>query len=213
MGFDNACSSELHTPATTANFLSLLVSPITSYVSVLTLLAIPSYIPLLSIQSFATRASIGQAVVASVLKNGTIMETAEDVSGVLGLCAVLVKDQKDLGSTPQHPGANLTQQGPGQMGRVQRTNTQSQGNSMAHDLAEEQGWLARMVHLFRSDDLGTQFNVRLPSGAGLSRLVVPLMVVTILGAAFTGRTENSRRGRPENPLHFPTTHHMWHQVG
>ncbi|KAJ9119921.1 hypothetical protein QFC24_005404 [Naganishia onofrii] len=87
------------------------------------------------------------------------METAEDVSGVLGLCAVLVKDQKDVGSTPQHPGANLTQQGPGQIGRVTRTNTQSQVNSMAHDLAEEQGWLARMVHLFRSDDLGTQFDL------------------------------------------------------
>jgi vacuolar protein sorting-associated protein 35 len=141
-------SPELHTPATTANFLSLLLAPITSYVSVLTLLAIPNYIPLLSIQPFTTRASIGQAVVASVLKNGTVMETAEDVAGVLGLCAVLVKDQKETSG-----------QQSGQMGRGQRMGTQTQIALAGQDLAEEQGWLARMVHLFRSDDLATQFEV------------------------------------------------------
>lgn len=84
------------------------------------------------------------------------METAEDVSGVLGLCAVLVKDQKELGSMPQQSGPSSAHQGPG---RVQRTSTQSQVNSTGQDLAEEQGWLARMVHLFRSDDLATQFEV------------------------------------------------------
>lgn len=149
------CSPELHTPATTANFLALLLAPITSYVSVLTLLAIPNYIPLLSIQPFTTRASIGQAVVASVLKNGTVMETAQDVSGVLGLCAVLVKDQKETaGNAPPPPGST-----PGQLGRGQRMGTQGQLALAGQDLAEEQGWLARMVHLFRSDDLATQFEV------------------------------------------------------
>lgn len=29
----------------------------------------------------------------------------------------------------------------------------------AEELAEEQGWVARMVHLFRSDDLEVQFQV------------------------------------------------------
>ncbi|KAJ9093149.1 hypothetical protein QFC20_007197 [Naganishia adeliensis] len=149
-------SPELHTPATTANFLALLLAPITSYVSVLTLLAIPNYIPLLSIQSFTTRASIGQAVVASVLKNGTVMETAQDVSGVLGLCAVLVKDQKETaGNQPPPPPGSA----PGQLGRGQRMGTQSQIALAGQDLAEEQGWLARMVHLFRSDDLATQFEL------------------------------------------------------
>ncbi|KAJ9098972.1 hypothetical protein QFC19_006196 [Naganishia cerealis] len=108
---------------------------------------------------FTTRVSIGQAVVASVLKHGTIMETAEDVSGVLGLCAVLVKDQKETGPLPLQSGGNFAQQGSGQMGRPQRMNTQSQASSIGQDLAEEQGWLARMVHLFRSDDLGTQFEL------------------------------------------------------
>ncbi|CAD6591725.1 MAG: Vacuolar protein sorting-associated protein 35, partial [Tremellales sp. Tagirdzhanova-0007] len=80
---------------------------------------------------------IGQAVVSSVLKNNTLIETSEDVSGVLGLCGFLVKDQKDStigggrGRVPMDP----------------------------RGMAEEQGWVARMVHLFRSDNLVTQFEL------------------------------------------------------
>ena len=61
------------------------------------------------------------------------------MSGVLGLCEVLVKDQKDStigggrGRVPMDP----------------------------REMAEEQGWVARMVHLFRSDNLATQFEVSL----------------------------------------------------
>lgn len=126
----------MHSPQTTANILALLLAPITTYLSVLTLLAIPSYIPLLSVQPYTTRLSIGQAVVSSVLKNNTLIETAEDVSGVLGLCAVLIRDQKD-------PSGGLKQR-----------------QQVDHrEMAEEQGWVARMVHLFKSDDLETQFEV------------------------------------------------------
>ena len=133
-------SPDIHSPQTAANLLALILAPIQSYLSVLTLLAIPSYIPLLSLQSYTTRLSVGQAVVSSVLKNNTLIETPEDVSGVLGLCAVLVRDQKD-------PNA-----GPRQRQQVDH-----------RELAEEQGWVARMVHLFKSDSLETQFEVGLPS--------------------------------------------------
>lgn len=130
----------MHTPQTTANLFALLLSPVNSYLSVLTLLAIPSYTTLLAAQPYATRASVGHAVVSSVLKNDTLIETPEDVSGVLGLCNVLVKDNKD--STI------------GGGGRVR-----GQQQYDAREMAEEQGWVARMVHLFRSDDLQTQFSV------------------------------------------------------
>lgn len=83
------------------------------------------------------------------------METAQDVSGVLGLCAFLVKDQKDTAGTQPAPAGSA----PGQLGRGQRMGTQNQIALAGQDLAEEQGWLARMVHLFRSDDLATQFEV------------------------------------------------------
>ena len=119
---------------------ALLLAPVNSYLSVLTLLAIPSYTTLLATQPYATRASIGHAVVSSVLKNDTLIETPEDVSGVLSLCNVLVKDNKD--ST---------------IGGGGRPRGQQQYD--AREMAEEQGWVARMVHLFRSDDLQTQFDV------------------------------------------------------
>lgn len=186
----------MYTPATTANFLSLLLAPITSYVSVLTLLAIPNYIPLLSIQPFTTRASIGQAVVASVLKNGTVMETAEDVSGVLGLCAVLVKDQRETS-------AQTTQ--PGQMGRGQRMGTQTQIALAGQDLAEEQGWLARMVHLFRSDDLATQFEVS--DGDGGATTAADLF------SALASRAQDIRRGRTEDTVYVPAVDHVGYQAG
>ncbi|WWC86333.1 uncharacterized protein L201_001206 [Kwoniella dendrophila CBS 6074] len=136
-----AQNPDLHSPQTTANLLALILAPITSYLSILTLLAIPSYIPLLSVQPYSTRLSIGQAVVSSVLKNNTLIDSSEDVSGVLGLCAVLVKDQKDStigGGAPTRRGGQQVD---------------------IRELAEEQGWVARMVHLFKSDDLATQFEL------------------------------------------------------
>ena len=132
-------SPDLHSQPTTSALLSLLLAPITSYISILTLLAVPAYTPLLAVQPYATRLSIGQAVVSSVLKNNTQIETPEDVSGVLGLCQVLVKDQKE-----------------GNIGGQSRRQPVD-----IREMAEEQGWVARMVHLFRSDDLGVQFEVSL----------------------------------------------------
>lgn len=75
-----------------------------------------------------------------MLKNNTLIETSDDVTGVLGLCAVLVKDQKDHtigGGAPQRRGQTVDWR----------------------EMAEEQGWVARMVHLFRADDLGVQYEL------------------------------------------------------
>ncbi|KAI6137331.1 vacuolar protein sorting-associated protein 35 [Pisolithus sp. B1] len=131
-------SPDLHAPQTAANLAALLVAPINSYQSVLTLLAIPRYVPLLTQQLFSTRRSIAHSVVSSVLKNETLIETPRDVDGVLDLCHVLIKDQNDAIPTPGIGVVKETRQG---------------------DLAEEQGWVARMVHLFRAESLGTQFEL------------------------------------------------------
>lgn len=153
--FYSECSSlfspDLHTQQTTANLASLLVAPINSYQSVLTLLAIPNYVPLLTKQLFTTRRSIAHSIVSSVLKNETIIEAPEDVDGVLELCHVLIKDQTDSGAppAPNGQGANVRdvrRQGPYFMER--------------EEMAEEQGWVARMVHLFRAESLDVQFEVR-----------------------------------------------------
>ena len=142
-------SPDVHSPQTISNLASLLAAPINSYQSVLTLLAIPRYSSLLSQQPYSTRRSLSHAVISSILKNETIIETPEDVNGVLELCHVLIKDQSDSG-----PYAGITGQQPG--GKDSRR----QGSYPdREDIAEEQGWVARMVHLFRADSVDTQFEV------------------------------------------------------
>lgn len=152
-------SPDLHAPQTAANLAALLIAPINSYQSVLTLLAIPHYVPLLSQQLFSTRRSIAHSIISSVLKNETIIEAPEDVDGVLELCHVLIKDQTDSAVPPNSVSAKeVRRQGPYHTER--------------EDLAEEQGWVARMVHLFRADSLDVQFQVRYFSVSVLPRLIL-----------------------------------------
>ena len=136
-------SPDLHSQQTTSHLASLLLAPINSYQSVLTLLALPNYVPLLSAQPYATRRMLAHAIVSSVLKNETVIEDPEDVDGILELCQVLIREQHDAAPLP-----------PGTGGRRGTFNSGER-----EDVAEEQGWIARMVHLFRSESLGTQFEV------------------------------------------------------
>lgn len=145
-----ADSPDLHHPTTIQNLLALLLAPIASYVTALTLLALPSYLELLLVQSYATRRAVGNAVVASVLKNDIVIENPEDVKGLLDLCHVLMRDQRDKtlpSATASVTGARVASGGRGQAYDVE-------------EMAEEQGWIARMVHLFRAEDLEVQFKVR-----------------------------------------------------
>ncbi|KAF8972578.1 vacuolar protein sorting-associated protein 35 [Flammula alnicola] len=145
-----ADSPDLHAQQTTSNLASLLVAPINSYQSVLTLLAIPNYVPLLTKQLFTTRRSIAHSIVSSVLKNETIIEAPEDVDGVLELCHVLIKDQTDSGAPPAPNG---------QQANIRDVRRQGPYFMEREEMAEEQGWVARMVHLFRSESLDTQFEL------------------------------------------------------
>lgn len=143
------CSPDLHASLTTANLSALLLAPINSYQSVLTLLALERYSPLLTLQPFSTRRSLAHALISSVLKNETIIETPEDVNGILELCHVLIRDQQD-GTVSS---SSLASQASGRERR---------GGPYLHEkeeLAEEQGWIARMVHLFRAESLAVQFEV------------------------------------------------------
>ena len=42
---------------------------------------------------------------------------------------------------------------------TERRASQVQPASLLEDMAEEQGWVSRMVHLFKSDDLDVQLEV------------------------------------------------------
>jgi vacuolar protein sorting-associated protein 35 len=58
----------------------------------------------------------------------------------------LIKDQTDGSTGPQSSLKDVRRQGPYHLER--------------DELAEEQGWVARMVHLFRAESLDVQFEVR-----------------------------------------------------
>lgn len=139
-------SADLHSKVTEANLLSLLLAPITNYTSVLTLLALNSYQSLLGVRPFNTRRAIAHAIISSILKNQTIISGPEDVHDILELCDVLLRDQKDapVGAAPASPVYVLR-------GRTM--------NFEQEEFAEEQGWMAKLVHLFQSDNDDTQFLV------------------------------------------------------
>jgi vacuolar protein sorting-associated protein 35 len=102
---------DLHSKITESNLLALLLAPINSYPTVLTLLLLDSYQPLLALQTYSTRKAVAQAIISSVLRNETIISEPEDVNGVLEMCDVLIRDQKDAPviTTAQSPayGNNL----------------------------------------------------------------------------------------------------------
>ena len=166
---NNACSPDLHTQQTASNLAALLVAPINSYQSVLTLLAIPNYVPLLTKQLFSTRRSIAHSIVSSVLKNETIIESPEDVDGVLELCHVLIKDQTDSSGRGSSGGAGAAATN-GQSSNMSAS-IRRQGTHFLEreEMAEEQGWVARMVHLFRAESLEIQFEVNNSSVTPISR--------------------------------------------
>ncbi|ETW87758.1 hypothetical protein HETIRDRAFT_469988 [Heterobasidion irregulare TC 32-1] len=142
-------SPDLHSQQTTTNLAALLVAPINSYQSVLTLLALTHYVPLLNLQTFSTRRTLAHSIVSSVLKNETVIEAPEDVNGILELCHVLIKEQQDAG-------VGIGSTGPAVVKDQRRHGPYG---AEREDLAEEQGWLARMVHLFRAESLSTQFEL------------------------------------------------------
>ncbi|KAG8844411.1 Vacuolar protein sorting-associated protein 35 [Tulasnella sp. 330] len=149
---------ELHSAQTTSNLQSLLLAPINSYQSALTLLALPRYNALLTLQNFSTRRAIAHAIVASIIKNETALESPEDVAGILEMAHVLVRDQRD-------PAAGLGGRTPQGMPPTTTAYNATMGRPMGpggldiEELAEEQGWVARMIHLFKADTLDTQFEL------------------------------------------------------
>lgn len=79
------------------------------------------------------------------------------MSGILEMAHVLVRDQKDVDAGAGGPGRPPPAQGYNSMGGGR---PMGPGGIDMEELAEEQGWVARMVHLFKADTLDTQFEVR-----------------------------------------------------
>lgn len=103
-------------------------------------MALPHYIPLLSQQSYSTRRSVAGEVARSILKNKTAITTSENLDRVLQTIKVLIRDGQQQGAG--YPGLQAQRRG---------------GES--DETIEEQGWLARLVHLIQASDNETQLKV------------------------------------------------------
>ncbi|KAF2727424.1 vacuolar protein sorting-associated protein 35 [Polyplosphaeria fusca] len=135
-----ANSADLHSQATQSQILSLLLAPIKTYLSLFTALALPSFIPLLHSQPYPTRRAVAGEVARSLLRNQTPITAVDNLESVLEILKVLIRE--GIQQATGYPG-----------GPVQRKATETD------ETIEEQGWLARIVHLIHGADNDTQFKL------------------------------------------------------
>lgn len=134
-------SADLHSQATQSQILSLLLAPIKTYVSLFTALALPNYIPLLHSQPYPTRRAVAGEVARSLMRNQTYITSVENLESSLEILKVLIRE--GIQQATGYPGGPIQR-------RAQETD----------ETIEEQGWLARIVHLIRGENNDTQFKVR-----------------------------------------------------
>lgn len=135
----HANSADLHSQESQTHLLNLLLAPMKSYFSMFTALSLPTYIPLLHSQTYPTRRAVAGEVARSLHRNQTKISSPAALEGVLEILKVLIKEG--------------TQQPAGYPGVQQRKAIETD------ETIEEQGWLARIVHLIHSDDNATQYKL------------------------------------------------------
>jgi len=133
-------SADLHSQASQSSILSLLLAPIHRYVSLFTALALPSFVPLYQLQPYPTRRSVAGEIARNLLRNETKITTSEQLDAVLSILSVLIKE--GVQAPAGYSG-----------GPVRRTAAETE------ETVEEQGWLARIVHLLKGTDNMTQFQL------------------------------------------------------
>ncbi|CAG7984346.1 unnamed protein product [Penicillium salamii] len=132
--------ADLHSAPTQQHILHLLNAPLKSYISIFTALALPHYLPLLSSQSYPTRRAVASEILRSLLRNRIPVSTTENLDRVLQAVRVLIKE--GMQQSAGYPGAQAQRRG----GETDET-------------VEEQGWLARLVHLLQGKDNDTQLKL------------------------------------------------------
>lgn len=127
----NTYAPELHTKQSESNVLQLLLLPAKTW-DVLTLITtLKYYQPLLAMQPYTTRRTTGLTILDNILSKETRIDQPEQVYQILEICHVLIKDKT----------------------KTQQLYQQYEDD----DDRDEQGWVARLVHLFYSDDEDAQF--------------------------------------------------------
>ncbi|KAJ9643856.1 retromer complex subunit Vps35 [Knufia peltigerae] len=132
-------SADLHSAATQANMLNLLLSPIRTYFSLFTALTLPNYLPLFQSQTYATRRAVAGEVAKNILRSRIKITTTQHLEGVLSLLKVIIKE--GIQQPGGYPGLNR------------------QRGGESDETVEEQGWLARIVHFIAGADNDTQLKL------------------------------------------------------
>ena len=164
---------ELLAPETQKNLLALLLAPVKAYARLFTALALPGFAPLVAVQTFSTRRSVAGEVARSLLRNETPITSKEDLSSVLAILSVLIKST----SEPSNPG-------PPPLRRAAAGPPPETDESI-----EEQGWLARIVHLVHAKDTSQQFallhllRTSLAEGAERTKFTTPALLTAALKLA------------------------------
>ena len=136
---ENMNNADLHSPPAQQSLLALLQAPLNRYVSIFTALSLPTYVPLFQAQSYPTRRAVAGGVVRILLKDQTKICKTEQLENVLEVMSVLIKE----GNQPPQ----------GYSGPAQRRTTETD------ETMQEQGWLARMVHLLQAEHNDTEFKL------------------------------------------------------
>ncbi|GAM39604.1 protein-Golgi retention-related protein [Talaromyces pinophilus] len=136
---EHADQADLHSAPAQQNLLNLLLAPVRLYVSIFTGLALPHYIPLLASQSYPTRRAVATEVIKNILTNKTAITSSENLDRILQVLKVLIKEGAP--HPAGYPGVH-----PQRRGETDET-------------IEEQGWLARLVHLIKGPDNDTQLKL------------------------------------------------------
>jgi vacuolar protein sorting-associated protein 35 len=136
---EHSNNTDLHSAPAQHSLLALLQAPLHRYVSIFTALSLPTFVSLCLAQGYPTRRSLAGEVVRHLLLNRTLITTPNDLENVLEVLKVLIKE----GSQPPQGYSGVAQR------RVVETD----------ETMEEQGWLARLVHLLHSENNDTQFRL------------------------------------------------------
>ncbi|KAJ5687616.1 hypothetical protein N7536_010235 [Penicillium majusculum] len=128
--------ADLHSAPTQQHILHLLNAPLKSYISIFTALALPHYLPLLSSQSYPTRRAVAGEVIRSLLKNKILVSTTENL------------DHSKSVDQGRHAAVCW----------IPRVTVPTAGGE-TDETVEEQGWLARLVHLIQASDNDTQLKL------------------------------------------------------
>ena len=136
---EHANSADLHSPPAQQSLLALLLAPIKRYVSLFTALSLPTFVVLFQSQTYPTRRAVAGEVAKSLIRDQIRITTTTQLENVLEVLKVLTKEGSQ--APAGYPG--------GPQRRAMETD----------ETLEEQGWLARIVHLLDGEDNDTQFRL------------------------------------------------------